>query len=188
MTHLGHVVSGVDSLVKGMSVTIRNMFRRPVTELYPHQKPELPPAFRSAITLVQFDATGTHDCIACMLCVRICPSYCIEIEGIRHEGVKGMRAEKFDVDYALCSVCGLCLDVCPTDTLGYSRMYDVVGFRRDGFVFDLLEEFRADEAAYVRKLQAEHEAARAAKRTADARPISPVSENDTPPPEGAAGP
>lgn len=153
MRYVTDIVKGFLTLLSGMGVTLRNLFRRPVTEQYPHEKPELGPAFRSAIRLIRFDETNTHDCIACMQCVKICPSYCIHIEGTRHEGVKGKRAVEFEVDYALCSVCGLCLDVCPTDTLGYSKIYDVAGYARDGFTFDLLEAFRDDEAAYIRGLQ-----------------------------------
>lgn len=164
MRYFTDILSGLWTLLTGMGVTIRNMFRRPVTEQYPHQKPELSPTFRSAINLIRFEETNTHDCIACMQCVRICPSFCIHIDGTRYEGVKGKRAEKFDMDYALCSLCGLCIDVCPTDTLGYSKVYDVVGYKRDGFVFDLLDGFREDEAAYIRKVQEESKVAEAAKQ------------------------
>jgi NADH-quinone oxidoreductase subunit I len=162
------LASGLWTLVSGMGVTLRNLFRRPVTEQYPHEKPELSPTFRSAITLLRFDETNTHDCIACMQCVRICPSFCIHVEGTRHEGVKGKRASEFEVDYALCSLCGLCIDVCPTDTLGYSKVYDVAGYERDGFTFDLLEEFTDDEAAHIRRLQEENAAAEAKKAAAKA--------------------
>lgn len=163
MRYIIDIVAGFVTLLAGMGVTLKNLFRRPVTEQYPHEKPELSPTFRSAITLVRFDATNTHDCIACMQCVKICPSYCIEIEGTRYDGVKGKRASEFEVDYALCSVCGLCIDVCPTDTLGYSKIYDVAGYKRDGFVFDLLDGYREDEAAYIQRVQEESKAAEAAK-------------------------
>ncbi len=149
------LVGGLGTLLGGMAITIKHMFKKPVTREYPRVKPELSPAFRSAIELVRFDETSTHDCIACMQCVNICPSFCITVDGTRYEGVKGKRAEKFDVDYSLCSLCGLCIDVCPTDTLGYSKIYDVVGFDRHGFTYDLLDGFREDEARYIARLQQE---------------------------------
>ena len=173
MKYFADIVKGLVTLLQGMGVTLKNLFRKPVTEQYPHEKPELGPAFRSAIRLIRFEETNTHDCIACMQCVKICPSFCIHIDGTRYEGVKGKRAEKFDVDYALCSVCGLCLDVCPTDTLGYSKIYDVAGYERDGFTFDLLDGFREDETAYVKRMQAkaaeEAEAKARAKAAAEAK-------------------
>jgi len=182
MRYFQRVSVGGLSLLKGMAVTFINMFRRPVTETYPHQEPELTEAFRSAITLLRFPETNTHDCIACMQCVRICPSFCITIDGTRHAGVKGKRAERFDVDYALCSLCGLCLDVCPTDTLGYSKVYDVVSYERDAFTFDLLEAFREDEARYIARVQAESAAAEAEKaaRKAEAAATSPGGGTESP--------
>jgi NADH-quinone oxidoreductase subunit I len=167
MRILGSLFSGFATLCTGMAVTFRHMFRRPVTQEYPHVEPKLSSAFRSAIQLVRFDATGTHDCIACMQCVNICPSFCIAIDGTRHEGVKGKRASEFKVDYALCSVCGLCIDVCPTQTLEYSRIYDVAGYRRDEFTYDLLETFRDAEARYIAGLQATASET-AAKKAAEA--------------------
>lgn len=155
MSWLWRIVRGVLSLLAGMWVTLKNLFRRPVTMTYPHEKPELSPNFRSAIALVRFEETQTHDCVACMQCVNICPSYCITVDGERPEGLKRKRATKFEVDYALCSLCGLCLDVCPTETLKYSRIYDVVGYHKDDFVYDLLEDFRGAEAAHLKRARAE---------------------------------
>lgn len=145
-------------MLSGMWVTLKNLFRKPVTLEYPREKPVLSKSFRSAIALVRFDQTGTHECVACMQCVNICPSYCIHVEGEKPEGLKRKRATRFDVDYALCSVCGLCIDVCPTDTLKYSKFYDEAGYRRDAFVYDLLAEFRDGEAAYLERQRAEAQA------------------------------
>jgi len=187
---LRDMVGAASSLVTGLGVTLKNLWRKPVTERYPHAEPELSPKFRSAIKLLRFDETNTHDCIACMQCVRICPSFCITVEGTRHEGVKGKRAEAFLVDYALCSVCGLCIDVCPTDTLGYSKVYDMVSFERDGFTFDLLDGFREDEAAHVKQLQvkakAEAEAKARAKAEAEAKKAAEAKTGEAAAPGGEA--
>jgi NADH-quinone oxidoreductase chain I len=163
MRYLHSIFAGLVSLLLGMGVTLKNLVRRPVTLQYPHEKPQLPPAFRSAIALVRFDDKGTHDCVACLQCVNICPSFCITVEGDKPEGLKRKRATRFDMDYSLCSLCGLCIDVCPTDTLEYSQIYDVVGYRRDDFVYDLLVDFREGEQAYLEKVRAEAEAAARAK-------------------------
>ena len=65
-------------------------------------------------------------------------------------------------------------------------MYDVVGFERDGFTFDLLAEYQEDEARYIAKLQAESEAAEAAKKAeakAEAAKKASATEGKTSPPE-----
>jgi len=43
------------------------------------------------------------DCIACRLCVAICPEGCVEGEG----------KNTFHCDYNYCKGCGLCAFICP---------------------------------------------------------------------------
>ncbi|MGB0588228.1 MAG: NuoI/complex I 23 kDa subunit family protein [Myxococcota bacterium] len=168
MNRLGNLITGLLSLLTGMSVTLKTMFRtlggNAVTLQYPHEKPELSPNFRSAIKLIRFDETDSHDCVACLQCEKICPSFCIKIEGGKIEGIKKKRATKFTMDFALCSLCGLCLDVCPTTTLEYSKLYDDASYSRD-WNFDLLEEFTEFEPTFIAQ-QKEREAVEAAAREA----------------------
>lgn len=170
MSYFTTIAGGLKSLVTGLGITARQMRRKPVTLTYPHVKPELSEAYRSLISLVQFEELETHDCIACMQCVKICPSFCIEIDGGRVEGIKRMRASKFEVDFALCSMCGLCIDVCPTDTLEYTKLYDEAGYERE-WVYDLLDPFRGFEDEFVERQRvsdALEAAEKAAKRAAAA--------------------
>jgi NADH-quinone oxidoreductase subunit I len=68
-----------------------------------------------------------------MLCARSCPDWCIYIEGHkelappRREGGKPRQVNKldrFDIDYALCMYCGICVEVCPFDALFWSPEYE----------------------------------------------------------------
>ncbi len=149
IARLGRLLDGFLSLLTGMRVTGKYFLRKQVTVRYPHEEPTMSAAFRSVIAFVRFPETGSHDCIACDACAKICPSDCIRVEGARNEGLKGKRAEVFEIDFALCSLCGLCLDVCPTQTLTYSKYYDHVGRHRAGFVYDLAEPFRDFEPEYL---------------------------------------
>ena len=196
MNAIGSIFSGATSLLKGMSVTFRALFTKPVTMPYPHKEPELTEAYRSAIELIRFEETDTHDCVACLQCEQICPSFCIKIEGDRPEGMKKKRATRFDMDFALCSLCGLCIDVCPTTTLKYSRIYDEAGYQRE-WVHDLLDGFREGEAAYLERAiaeEAEKAAAREAKRAAAAEAKAKKAAEEAakaaaaPEPEAAAAP
>lgn len=162
-------LKGARSLLTGMKITLKHCFRPPVTSRYPHERLEMSPAFRNVIALVEVPEVGSHDCIDCGACERICPSACIEVEGERPDGMKRKRATRFEVDFALCSECGLCVDVCPTDTLGYSREYDQAGYGRRDFLYDLLEPWRDGEAEVRERLRAEEarkQAARDAKKAA----------------------
>jgi NADH-quinone oxidoreductase subunit I len=68
-----------------------------------------------------------------MLCARECPDWCIYIEGHKEEqppSKPGGRArsravlDRFDIDYALCMFCGICVEVCPFDALFWSPEYE----------------------------------------------------------------
>jgi len=171
MTYFGSLVHGFHTLLTGLRITGREIGGKAVTLQYPHEEPELSEAFRSVIQLVRFEETGSHDCVACMQCVKICPSYCITIEGTKIEGIKGKRAKEFEIDFALCSLCGLCIDTCPTDTLEWSKIYDEAGTERE-WVYDLLKPHEPNEQAYLtkrREVEAKEAAEKAAKREAAAK-------------------
>ena len=131
---------GVWSLAVGLGVTGRHMLRRRVTIYYPHERPDTS-HWGGPIELVTFPETLTHDCIACKACERICPSECMSVEGKRPEGSKKMRATRFILDFSTCSLCGLCVEVCPTDTLRYSTRYDEAMYTRAATYDDLLGPF-----------------------------------------------
>ena len=179
---------GARSLLTGMKVTLKHCFRPPVTSQYPHEKLEMSAAYRNVIVLVEIEEIGSHDCIDCNACVRVCPSYCIKVEGERPEGMKRKRATLFEVDFALCSECGLCLDVCPTDTLGYSREYDQAGFGRGDFLYDLMVPWRDGEEAVrdrLRLAEAQKQAARDAAKKAKTADTATSANGDAAPEQEA---
>lgn len=198
MSYFGLIYSGFRSLLTGMSITGREMGGKAVTLRYPHEEPKLSDAFRSVIQLVRFDETGSHDCIACMQCVKICPSMCITIDGTKIEGLRGKRAEKVEIDFALCSLCGLCLETCPTDTLEWAKLYDEAGRNRD-WVYDLLEPHEANEEQYrttrrateakeAREKAAKREAMAKAKAAKAAKEAAQAQANEAMPDESDASP
>jgi NADH-quinone oxidoreductase subunit I len=167
---LRQISSGAQSLLVGMRVTIQHFLRPPVTSQYPRERLEMTEAYRNVIVLIEKEDIASHDCIACKACERVCPSFCIELEGERPEGLKRTRVTEFTVDFALCSECGLCLDVCPTDTLGYSRTYDEAGYKRSDFLYDLLDDWRDGEQDTVERLRKlEAEKAEEKKRATEAK-------------------
>jgi NADH-quinone oxidoreductase subunit I len=124
----------VKGLLKGMGVTFRTMVQtlfRPsrylATVNYPVEKETPVSRARGVIALDQ------EACTVCMLCARNCPDWCIYIEGHKEEkppdkpgGRVKVRAtlDRFDIDYALCMYCGICVEVCPFDALFWSPEYE----------------------------------------------------------------
>ena len=114
-------------LVKGMGLTLKTMFTKPSTVQYPKVKETPVPRARGVIAL------DPEACTVCMLCARECPDWCIYIEGHKEQqppskegGRPRSRAtlDRFDLDYALCMYCGICVEVCPFDALFWSPDYE----------------------------------------------------------------
>ena len=134
----------VPGLFKGMKLTfaelVKTMFPRrgiktflpaptigAVTVQYPHESETPAPRSRGVIALKE------ENCTVCMLCSRSCPDWCIYIEGHktkappRRPGGKERTVsalDRFDIDYALCMYCGICVEVCPFDALFWSPEFE----------------------------------------------------------------
>ncbi len=110
-----------------------------VTVQYPHESEAPAPRARGVIALKE------DNCTVCMLCARSCPDWCIYIEGHkdtappRRPGGKPRtvsKLDRFDIDYALCMYCGICVEVCPFDALFWSPEYEYSEVR----IADLLHD------------------------------------------------
>jgi len=102
-------------LVKGLGISVRYMFKRPVTLNYPHEKGPLSPRFRGEHALRRYP-NGEERCIACKLCEAICPAQCIVIEAEpRDDGSR--RTTRYDIDMTKCIYCGFCQEACPVDAI-----------------------------------------------------------------------
>src|SRR4029077_5573571 len=66
-------------IVRGLSLTLRHVFRKKVTQQYPEQRPVLSARFRGIPVLVT-DQNGRTKCVACQLCQFVCPPEAITIE------------------------------------------------------------------------------------------------------------
>ncbi len=138
MTYFKEIASGFWSLLAGMAVTIRYFVKPVVTVQYPRQKIPMSPAYRGYPQFIIDPETKTHRCIACEMCSRICPSQLITVEGAKFPGEKQKRGTKYIHEHYYCSLCGLCVEVCPTTALEFSKEYRLVGLSRQDAVIDHL--------------------------------------------------
>lgn len=111
------------------------------------------------------DAIGLDPgaCTSCLLCVRECPAWCIELashpEQVSEPGARRPRTvnvlDAFSIDFGLCMFCGICIEVCPCDALAWSSNAPGAADNRNALVLgiaDLAERFphpsgdRPDEA------------------------------------------
>jgi NADH-quinone oxidoreductase subunit I len=105
----------LSELLAGMKLTLRYMFRRPVTVNYPYEKGPLSARFRGEHALRRYP-NGEERCIACKLCEAICPALAITIEAEpRADGSR--RTTRYDIDMTKCIYCGYCQEACPVDAI-----------------------------------------------------------------------
>ena len=109
-------------LLKGMSVTGRNLFARKITVQYPEERAPMSPRFRGLHALRRYD-NGEERCIACKLCEATCPALAITIEAEpREDGSR--RTTRYDIDLFKCIFCGYCQEACPVDAIVETRVYE----------------------------------------------------------------
>jgi len=119
-------------LLKGLTVTFLEFFKKPVTLKYPYEKREPYPRWRGLHRFKRKE-DGKEKCVACCLCERVCPAKAISIEVYEEEG--GIRyAKSYEIDLARCIFCGFCVEACPVDALEMTTEYELAEYTREDLI------------------------------------------------------
>jgi len=124
----------VGAVGRAMGITLRNLFRRPVTVRYPDVSRTYPDRFRGILALTYDRETGEENCIGCRLCEYICPPQVIRVEMLKRE--KRNYAKTFTLELYACEFCELCVQVCPTDAIVMLRTFDLATADRRSMLLD----------------------------------------------------
>ncbi len=120
-------------IIKGHLLTLKYMFGKNVTVMYPDEKRAPVPKSRGIHTF-KLESDGTERCNACGLCAKFCPSNCITIKG---EKVDGKRiVTQYDIDITRCIFCGMCVDACPKDAIAMVEEYEISVYNKDEMNLD----------------------------------------------------
>ena len=96
---------------------IRAKRRGAVTIQYPEERKALSPRHRSLHRL-RAREDGKPSCVACMLCVTVCPSECLSVEAAEDDDPEIQKTPaRFLVDLNRCCFCGFCVEACPGDAI-----------------------------------------------------------------------
>jgi len=112
------------------------MFQPDITLQYPEERPVIADDYRGAPGLVR-DDEGREKCVSCSLCEFVCPPRAIDIEPGETDRVIERAPKEFVIDMLRCIECSYCEEVCPEEAIVMSTDYEVVGRRREDFVWNL---------------------------------------------------
>ncbi|MCH2678995.1 MAG: NADH-quinone oxidoreductase subunit NuoI [Alphaproteobacteria bacterium] len=141
-------------LCSGMLLTLKYMFKKPVTINYPFEKGKLSPRFRGEHALRRYP-NGEERCIACKLCEAVCPALAITIESEPRDD-DSRRTTRYDIDMTKCIYCGLCEEACPVDAIVQGPNYEFAKETREELFYDkekLLENGDRWESVLSKNIQ-----------------------------------
>jgi len=161
---------GIYTVLVGMKVTFKHLFTPAVTIQYPEVKLTLPERERNRLYV------NIDDCIGCDQCSRACPVSCIEIEtvksvpgedlGVTSNGKKkALWVTKFNIDFAKCCYCQLCVFPCPTECIYMTDIFEFSEYDRNKLIYKfstLTEEEALEKKLNYEKYMAEKEAQKSA--------------------------
>jgi NADH-quinone oxidoreductase subunit I len=117
---------------------IKTKRRGAVTIQYPEERKELSRRHRSLHRLMKRD-NGKPRCVACMLCVTVCPSECIYVEAAEDSDPEIQKyPSRFEIDLNRCCFCGFCVEACPEDAIRMDTgKIDFCEYRHEDLIYDI---------------------------------------------------
>ena len=109
-------------LLKGLRLTLGQLFVKKFTVQYPEEKTPQSPRFRGLHAQRRYP-NGEERCIACKLCEAVCPALAITIDSdVAEDGTR--RTTRYDIDLFKCIYCGFCEEACPVDAIVETRIHE----------------------------------------------------------------
>ena len=116
-------------IAKGLTVTIRHLFRHPITTQYPEQR--LTTSRRTRGNELIWDEIK---CTGCATCAKACPQGAIQIVTSVNAVDNRYNVETYRVDTGYCIQCGLCVEACPYHAVYMGYSYERAKYRRGELV------------------------------------------------------
>ena len=116
-------------IAKGLMVTLRHLFRRPVTVQYPEQRLHNSRRIRGNELV-----WSLKKCTGCDTCAKVCPIGAIRIVTTTDLVGNLYPVNQYRVDTGYCIQCGLCVEACPYEAIRMGYSYERAKYRRGELV------------------------------------------------------
>ena len=116
-------------IAKGLTVTIRHLFRHPVTVQYPEQRLNISRRARGNELV-----WSKEKCTGCGTCAKACHEGAIRITTEVNPVDNKYEVLNYEVDTGYCIFCGLCVEVCPYEALFMGYAFECAQYRRDALL------------------------------------------------------
>ncbi len=107
--------------------------RKEVTEQYPdpvssRTADDLPPRTRGLLF------NDIERCTGCGDCERVCPTHAIRLEAVDLAESAKTWVSVFDIDFARCTFCGLCVESCNPASLIHTKQFEGAVYSKEDLV------------------------------------------------------
>lgn len=126
--------------LKGLLVTLKTTFRKPVTVQYPDEHLPMSRRYLGFPALLWDEKVAEPACVGCKVCERYCPTEVIKVgmkDNPLHKEGKSQRkkiVDDFQIRMERCILCGICVEVCNFDAITMTDYHEQADFTRGGLV------------------------------------------------------
>ena len=129
----------VPNTLKGFGVTLKQVFKKPITQQYPEYKRPVYPRFRGRHRL-HLHENGLEKCVGCSLCAAACPADCIRVVPAENTPDNRVSAGEryariYEINMTRCIFCGYCELACPFDAITLGNDFEISEYNRDDLIY-----------------------------------------------------
>ena len=129
----------VPNTLKGFGVTLKQVFKKPITQQYPEYKRPVYPRYRGRHRL-NLHENGLEKCVGCSLCAAACPADCIRVVAAENTPENRVSAGEryariYEINMSRCIFCGYCELACPFDAITLGNEFEISEYNRDDLIY-----------------------------------------------------
>lgn len=109
-------MSSIIEYLRASKETLKNLFSKPNTVLYPYDHVSVPEGFRGAPDILE-----PEKCLLCNKCVRICPTQALSIQDLDDDH------SLFEINLGRCCYCQECEDCCTFSAIKLTTDHNTSG-------------------------------------------------------------